>query len=653
MAAFAIKTFSGMRPRVPASLLSSNEAQSAENCDFAYGELRSLKGHFAFGDLSNTAKSLYTDDGVSFFSWADDVSAVRSPIVGDPYHRVYFTREAGGLYSADRLAISATGGEPAESIAVGVPRPSSAPSLASIASTPVNSTNADISFKFHEELSGVKYQEAALAATPIDASNYSVSLPTLDATTPAGAFPVIRMTAVSSGDGTPLFDIYTNNSSFHDSSSQYQLAMAQNGNAVTLTLSYTPSAENQETRAYCYTYVNRYGEEGAPSDAALVTCGVDGKVDVTVFKDGDGEDLKEARIYRTGTGTSSTDYYFAGKIGIEDDAQTSFLFEDETESAELAETMESVGNYPPPAALKGLMRLPNGMLAGFTGNELYFSEAYKPHAWNPANVLTFPSDIVNGIVTGSGLLITTRQFPYLISGVAPGAMTASKINVNQAGVSMRSIAIVNGKAVYASNDGLVSVDGAQAELQSSEKFFTREVWRERVGAGFSTMAFAVWDGRLIVFSTEAKFTAFMIRFDEAEGTMTELPGFSAQCAFVSPLSDECYFCEGKTLYEFAGGDDLEASWTSSEKVLAYPVNFGAAQIISEGDWTFALSAFVRNAETGAWEWQVKHTESVSSKNHLFRLPSGYESDRYRYAIQGKGRFRELRVAQTFMELKTL
>ncbi len=47
MAGFKLNRFSGLRPRIPESLLGDSDATVAENCDFAYGELRNTKLMFA------------------------------------------------------------------------------------------------------------------------------------------------------------------------------------------------------------------------------------------------------------------------------------------------------------------------------------------------------------------------------------------------------------------------------------------------------------------------------------------------------------------------------------------------------------------------------------------------------------------------------
>ncbi len=651
MSGTKLTAFKGIRPRIPESLLSNGEATIAQNCDFAYGELRNGKGGFALLTLSNAASSIYTDDGLSFYSWTTDVNAVRSPMVSDTFNRLYYTGD-GAMRVADRLGMRPAGGPPSSSYYVGVPRPTVAPKLTALQAEQVTSSNATIVFKLHWEYGGVKYQELQITPTVVNNTQYQFTPPARDTATPEAAFPVLRMTANWLKDNAQVFDLYTDNSSFDSTGGLYSLSMSkQTDGSFIATLAQGVKESDKETRAYVFTQVNTYGEEGPPSDPALMDTSPVLPVSVTLTKNqvANYAPIKELRVYRTGSGTTITDYFYVGSVSVL--SATEVTFNDNVKAELLNEVLSSYDYYPPDTGLKGLMSLPNGILCAWKGNELWFSEAFKPWAWPPKYVTTLPNAIVGGIPHGSGAIVTTTTIPYMVSGVSPDSMTATKINVNQAGVSKWSMAVVNGSMIYASNDGLVTINGATGSLDQSAVFFTREVWRQRYAAGLSTMRFSVWDGRLVVFSSSGAFTPFMIRFDEAAATMTDLTSLSAQCAFVSVLSDQMYYVSGQTLYQFNGGASLNCQWQSREMVMARPVNFGSGQAVCEGSWAIEFWAYVQTP-TG-WTYQLKHTQQVTTGSTTFRLPSGYESDRYRIKITGSGRFRELRVAQTARELATL
>lgn len=696
MAGFKLNLFSGLRPRIPESLLREGEATEAKNCDFAYGELRNTKDGYAINGapMYNTPASLYTDDGLTFFTWANDVDAVRSPLANDTFNRMYYT-DGSTMRVANRMLASTQGGEPGGSYKVGVPRPSESPTL-TVMIPNVTDSKFTYAFKFHYEYGGVKYQEQDISLSQIDpGKKWGLIVPTIisqaeysnkdsfpaegvsgviykasdtgkyytwsgaayaettTSGTPSGASPVLSMTVNLAADGSEFFKIYSDNSSMQSSLGIWTLSLTKDSTPTvptretyTVTLSTAIKESDKEARAYVYTYVNTYNEEGPPSDPTIVTTSPVVDVIFECRKDAVSgyAPIKEVRIYRTPSGSTVADYFYVGSISALGEADGVYLtFTDDVNPALLNEALSSTYYFPPPDGLFNIMSLPNGILAALKGNELWFSEAYKPWAWNPSYTKTLPATAVGGIAHGSGAVITTVKQPILVSGVSPDSMTATRLNVDQAGVSKWSIAVVDGVVAYASHDGIVILNGGQASLAQSQKFFTREVWRTLYRTGLTTMRFSVWDGRLVVFSSTGAFTPFMIRFDEADGTMTELPTLTARCGFVSVLSDQFYYANGRYIYQFNGGNDLTATWASRELVVNKPVNFGFGQAVVSGAWVIEFYA------NGA----LVHTQLVAPGTTNFRMPSGFLADRWKFRIYGTGRFRELRIAPTAKQLETV
>lgn len=680
MAAYKLDLFSGIRPRFPESLLPDRAATVAKNCDFAYGELRNTKDGFLINTMMNVPRSIYTDDGVAFYTWPNDVNAVRSPLVSDQYNRMYFTNGS-SFRVANRLSARVNGGEPGTSYTVGVPKPTTAPTLSSTLPV-VTPDTATFEFKFYYEQNGVKYQEQNVTGTYLGSNKYRISVPAIKSQvsystrrefpefgetgtfyradssgqvyiwdgedyipsandgTPSNAKPVVRVIAKWRTDGTTIFDLTSNNP---QTTGLYNVTLGndEGGGTYTVTLDTSVKESDKETRAYVYTYVNTYNEEGPPSAPLSITTGptVDVLVGVTLDNLSGYVPIKEVRIYRTPSGSTIAEYFYVGSVNVLAGGP-GFQFVDNVGAGLLNEPLSSQNYYPPPSNLVGLMALPNGILCAWKGNELWFSEAYKPWAWPPQYVKPLPFAIVGGIAHGSGAVITTVQQPFIVSGVAPDAMTASRLNVAQAGVSKWSIAAVDGTVIYASNDGLVVLNGNSASLMQSEKFFTRDVWRSRYSTGLSSMVFSVWDGRLVVFSNIGAITPFMIRFDEADGTMTDLPDLVAACAFISQLSDQFYYARANGIYQFNGGNAQTAEWFSKEEVFQVPTNFGFAQAVVDGTWSIEFHA----------QGVLRHTVAVTTGVTNFRLPSGFKADRWKIRITGQGRFRELRVANTAAEL---
>ncbi|CAG2132528.1 hypothetical protein [Cupriavidus numazuensis] len=740
MSTLSISQFSGIFPRVPAALLPQTAATVAENCDFGYGELRGMKGGALLTAVSNAVKSLYTQDGVSFYTWDMDVDAVRAPMAKDLYSRVYYTTPTDFLVT-NSLGTRPDGGPPGSSYRVGVPKPVAAPTF-SVSGSPVALSDLTISAKFHWEYSGVKYQEQDISPTVVtDKVKWNFTPPTKlsdsagvgdesfiakgyalvpepvegewwylpDGTrviatststlrkvadnsliegavmvkddagrvhevstlysltrysylndggpsspstlTPDQAFPVIRLIGTSISTGAKAFDIYTSNSAF-STSGDWSASLTRDDGATsyTLVLASTQAAAQTETRAYVYTYVNTYGEEGPPSAAGTLNLVNGMAVDVSLTLDNFGgaayAPIKEIRVYRTMYGSSVADYFYAGSFLVLGQPPGAYVFHDDVAVAALNEVLASDEYYPPDPALVGLMSLKNGILCAWKGNEVHFSEAYKPWAWPPAYVKTFQHNVVGGVPYGSGVLLTTTTEPVILSGVTPGGMTESGINVAQAGVSKHSIAIVDGFAAFASPDGIVVVAGGQASLSLSQRFFTRDVWRARYGAHLGAMRFSVWDGRLVVYADDNSFPAFMILLDESAGNMTDLPAFQATCSFASDFADGVYYGLGSALYRFNAGTALSTVWESREMVLPAPLNFGYGKALCSGTWSIEFRAY--NDKTG--QWVLRHTKALTGPSD-FRLPPGYKSQRYRIRIAGTGIFSDLRIGETAISLK--
>ncbi|NSX14949.1 hypothetical protein HTY52_12775 [Cupriavidus taiwanensis] len=746
MSTLSIAQFSGILPRVPAALLPQTAATVAENCDFGYGELRGMKGGALLTAVANAVKSLYTEDGLTFYTWDIDVDAVRAPMANDQFKRVYYTTPTDFLVT-NSLGTRPDGGPPGSSYRVGVPKPTAAPTF-SVSGLPSSLSALTIAATFHYEYGGVKYQEQAIALTEVTAkqkwtftpptkntgaafgpgdesfialrysqlvahgnadSGYTYTEEWFDLPeptrvvvsspetlrkvsdnslitgvlgvaddagrghraqtlysltrysflndnsqsqanlTPDQAFPVIRLVATNSTTGAAEFDIYSNNSSF-STPGAWDAALTRNDNAssYTLVLASTATAAATETRAYVYTYVNTYGEEGPPSPPGSLNLVNGMAVDVTLTRDAVGSyaPIKEIRVYRTMYGSDVADYFYAGSFLVLSQPGTTFVFHDAVAAAALNETLASDEYYPPDPGLVGLMCLKNGILCAWKGNEVHFSEAYKPWAWPPEYVKTFQHNVVGGVPYGSGVLLTTTTEPVILSGVTPGGMTESSPNVAQAGVSKHSIAIVDGFAAFASPDGIVVVAGGQASLSLSQRFFTRDVWRERYGPHLAAMRFSVWDGRLVVYAADDSFPAFMILLDESAGNMSDLPGFQATCTFASEFSDGVYYGLASALYQFNAGAALPAVWESREMVIPAPLNFGYAKVICSGNWTLELRAW--NEATG--QWVLRHSKALTGPAG-FRLPAGYKAQRYRIRLAGSGIFQDLRIGELAISLK--
>ena len=241
------------------------------------------------------------------------------------------------------------------------------------------------------------------------------------------------------------------------------------------------SAQAEDSRYYVYTYVSEFGsleEESAPSPPSeLVTISYGESVDISGFDPPpiDHYNITKIRVYRTLAGQETAGVYaFVTEIDVNNLPVT---YNDDLGPDELGEPLRTIGWNAPPAGLQGLVGMSNGMLAGFEGNTVYFSEPYFPHAWPMAYAQAVPDTIVGLGVFGHTLVVMTEGHPYLMTGVSPETITVEKLPIPEPCVSARSIAFDEFGVLYASPNGLVAVGPGTAQV-ITKHLFRRNEWQE-------------------------------------------------------------------------------------------------------------------------------------------------------------------------------
>ena len=157
-------------------------------------------------------------------------------------------------------------------------------------------------------------------------------------------------------------------------------------------------------------------------------------------------------------------------------------FTDSLSDTQLAEPLPTQGYLPPPDQLRGLISIPGGILAGFSGSkggqrkEVCFSVPYQCHAWPLANRLSVDYEVMALAATQAGVVVATKGKPYIIVGDEPGNMSVVKLEVAYACRSAKSMVDMGSYAMYASPAGLVAVGGNTPQLVTSN-ILTREQWQ--------------------------------------------------------------------------------------------------------------------------------------------------------------------------------
>lgn len=389
----------------------------------------------------------------------------------------------------------------------------------------------------------------------------------------------------------------------------YPLAIPSPSAALTAAASGTGTGD-VFTRVYVYTNVTDFGEETAPSPASSAINWQSGQtVTLSGFAVPAGSRVTKQRIYRSQTSLSGTDLYF-----IAERAASASNFTDNIPLSDQNEPLPSLEWSAPPDTLTGLISLPNGLMAAFTGKELWFCEPWRPHAWPEKYVLTMDYDIVALGAYGSTIVVATTGQPYIVSGTSPDTMAQEKLELNLPCINPRGLVDLGYAIAYPSHDGLVVASSSGARVVT-DQLMTRDQWLrtapERYIAGqFYGRYMASYE--YIDPKGKALAGSFIIDLTGQDAFMHRA-GYKADAFFYDITEGKLYLCIGTQIFEWDSLDSENEilTWRSKQFVVQRPTNFGI--ILIEG------SELLTAEEEAALEEAKAEIEAYNAATFL--LPS--------------------------------
>lgn len=559
MGALRIQAFAGMAPRLSKRLLADNQAQIATNCVMTSGELRSLNGNLVVDvpNISGDIMSIYHINNI-FVAWNRDVNAAKGPIAGDTSYRTYFT--GAGEPRVTNYALASTAKPyPTAFYVMGVFAPTTAPSV-----THSGGTGAAVSRAFQYTFVTPWGEESA----PCPAS--AVVTGKTDGTWTIGATTAMDVAALNSYNVTGVvwaagYLTFTCTSTFGLRAKEY----------VTNTL-LAPASLNGAQQVY-----------DVPSPT---TFRVAMAADPTVT-DGAGTAARVAphntasmtkRIYWTDNGS-----YWLVKENIAV-ATTSDTVAGSTANGA---AMTCANYHMPPADMTGLISLPNGMMAGFSGNELCLSEPWLPHAWPSGYRQTVDYPIVGIGAAGTSIVIGTTGTPYVVSGSSPDGMSMDKIDKQWPCLSKRGMVSGDGGVMYPTTVGLAFISAGGPNL-ITKSLYTQKEWAPLLPSSFIA---ALHDSKYIACYTDATHTDMLI-LDAGNGILSEATGIIT-AIWNDPETGKLYVAAGIQILEFEGDSGVRQTynWMSKEFLTLPPINLGAAKIDADFTMTEAEIAVAQAA----------------------------------------------------------
>lgn len=328
-----------------------------------------------------------------------------------------------------------------------------------------------------------------------------------------------------------------------------------------------------ETRFYFYTYVTDWGEESSPSAPSdMVELDQNDHTEVVIAAPPTNPDrhIKRWRLYRANRGSESTSFQLVDTVDL-----PALKYEDKKAAEELGEVCPTVTWDEPPKGLKGLVGMPNGIMAGFVGNTVHFCEPYVPYAWPVSYRVTVEHDVVGLGVFGQTLFVGTKGSPYFISGADSASMSAQKLESQQSCSSRRSIVPVQGGVLFASPDGLCVADSSGIQVASAG-LFTREEWQKLDPASMFAAQheniYYLWHGGA---------NPGCLTFDLASKKLGRID-LTATAAFNDKLTDMLYVVSGTQILAVYGNTTRRmGKWKS--KLVTMPQQVGLAWIKVYGE----------------------------------------------------------------------
>ncbi len=441
----------------------------------------------------------------------------------------------------------------------------------------------------------------------------------------------------TSGGGTD----YPNNS--------YYLGVPKPATAPIATLIGTPTCDAALRRdiAYVMTYVSALGEEGPPSDASNIILDVcDGnQIDLSSLPTGPGGNynITLKRLYRANTSSSGTEFQFLVEL-----AAATATYSDTVLDGNLGEVLPTDGWDPPPADMRGLVAVANGIMAGFSKNDLCLSVPFQPHAW-PVDYRK-PTDFpIVGIGTfENSVVICTRENPYIATGTHPATMITSmrKVNIRQGCVSKPSIVSLGAAGVaYASADGLVVVGPGGVNV-ISDAVFSRDEWQ---ALNPSSIIGVMWDSRYYGFYTTTGGTTggFYLDPQNLDRGVVFL-SFAPTARWQDPLTDTLYLMLGAQIKQFDyGPGKLTYTWRSKLHITP-PFAATAAQVIAA---SYSNLIFRYRADKGGGSGMELITQHTVTNQKPFRLAGGkFKAQRWEIEITGTDIVDQIVIGESVQEL---
>jgi hypothetical protein len=723
MGAVNINKFLGEAPKLSAELLPQNAAQIASNVKLYSGDLIPYNQSSLVAVLPKAGpiKTIYPmDDGSGGFKWlhwATDVDVARAPVPNNATaQRSFYTGDTAGNGEpkATNYTLATTGAGtsyPYAYYTLGLPAPVAA--CTATAGSPLHLANPGTATVITAITAGTG---SVVTVTTASAHGLNTgAYITLSGVTIITSFNVTN--AQITVTGTNTFTYFANGTA--------------NATTQVITSAVLDLTGLQLARTYVYTWVTPWGEESAPSPVsntvyayegtAITISGLPSALPMTdpkyvgnTYQTSSSDGNMVIRVYRTVTSTTGTTYFQTGPLTgspavITDTvlgASTTFV--DSVPLTSLVTPLPSTTWYQPPVGLSGIRAIHNGMLMGFTGTTVCFSEPGQPHSWPTKYYQVIGRTVVALGTVGTTVVVLTDSNPWIIQGNTPTAMQKVRLDTNMPCTSKRGVVNMDWGLCFPTRGGIAVFSALQGASLATSFIYDWDNFRTIVDP--STITATRYNNKYMASHSNGVF--IFEKDDRTGGFLTEnTQQFTA--VYYNPNSAKMYFAFGAPSTMFLWDDPTQPytqfEWKSKVMRTQDYMNLGAARIIARynsssaaNTTTVAFNAALIAAhqvggalagngnrfgpsptgtqlDIGAslagapvagsrirrltpdsailnFYLYVNGTLAFSSfvvNDTPFRLPTGYRVDKFEVRVTGNATVKSIQIAETIQGLKAV
>lgn len=432
------------------------------------------------------------------------------------------------------------------------------------------------------------------------------------------------------------------------------------------------TTEIDQVTGYVYTVVTEEGFESAPNEASPLVTLLDGQyVCLSGFSVPDpsssNNKIVSYRVYRLVTGADGQSEYYHIKVRpvsltatpvwdvdvTSIDAGTPYIYDADNGtsptgvSEDIGSLLSTADYLQPPAALKGIVQMENGVLAGFVNSRVYLSELNIPYSFPLVNQYDMDHTVVALGVYKSNLIILTEGHPYVLYGNDPVSMTKMRWPENRRCVSADGVVELANGVVFPCEEGLYFLDGQVGQVVT-EELFSPEQWRDLGPENFLSF---FHDEDYVAINTDTGVGLRVNLKKTSVGVVTEDTG--ATLLFIGKAlghTDNAVYllADDSVIYEWSS--DASAAEYVWEKVfrVAGARNFSAAKIVGDfasGAKSVDLSLY---DAAGNLVWTITRTQ-----NGAFRLPPGERHHEMTIKLKGDAEVHRFALAESMQELSNV